>query len=72
MKADVDKFEVHSWWATSPGFVVAALQAQLAAAQSIWPELEQITICRRDGGELPPPVTPAPAAAAQEPIKASQ
>jgi hypothetical protein len=52
MRADVrmtdqQEFHVSSWWAKSPEYVVAALQAQLEAAQSVWPELKQYSVAKR-------------------------
>jgi hypothetical protein len=34
------EFNVGSWCATSPDFVIAVLQEQLDAASAVWPELK--------------------------------
>lgn len=63
MKSDTDKMSVNSWWATSPGFVLAALQRQLQVAQTIWPaELRGFAI--KSDGSAPPEPPPLPAAPA--------
>lgn len=58
MKSDVQKFEVHNWWATSPDFVLHALSRQLEAAKAIWPaELGAVCLC----APSPTPPTTEPA-----------
>lgn len=47
MGIGADLFEVNSWWAKSPAFVLQSLKAQLEAAAAIWPELNQYTIAPR-------------------------
>jgi len=66
MKVDVnmsneDRFQVGSWWASSPDYVLAALTAQLRSAATIWPELESFRIGTIDPKqvfpEMPDPTT---------------
>lgn len=57
MKSDTEKFEVNNWWAANPQFVVNALEAQLRAAQAIWPILRgfkivAVPICAKCQAEL--------------------
>lgn len=39
-----EKFHVDGWYATSPEFVVEALQRQLVAASAIWPDLKRARV----------------------------
>lgn len=61
MKSDVDKMEVNSWWAMTPGFALAALQRQLQVAQTIWPEELRGFCIKSEDCTLPDP-PPLPAA----------
>lgn len=46
MSRETDKFEVQTWWATSPDFVLEAMVKQLHAATTIWPELSAYRLRR--------------------------
>lgn len=64
MKASIamtpeDRFQVDSWWATSPSYVVAALSAQLRAAAVVWPELEDLRVGTLSPEELFPEIPKA-------------
>ena len=41
------EFNVSSWWATKPEFVIQTLQSQLEAAQAVWPELKEYAVAKR-------------------------
>lgn len=57
MNMDQEKFHVHSWWAKTPDFALAALARQLDAAKTIWPEyLGAYDLVKR----VPPPDPSAP------------
>jgi hypothetical protein len=59
MANDQDKFSVNSWWATSPEFVLSALNAQLKSASAIWPELNEWFIAtNKKPAEEPAPTSP--------------
>jgi hypothetical protein len=47
MTADKNEFNVSSWWATKPEYVLSALQSQLEAAQAIWPELKEYGVLKK-------------------------
>lgn len=44
MTSDENKLMVNAWWATSPEFVIESIKSQLAAAQTIWPELKRFRL----------------------------
>lgn len=69
MKSDTDKMSVNSWWCTSPGFALAALQRQLQVAQTIWPEELYGFAIKSDRCTLPepPPLATADVAAPEKP-----
>lgn len=43
---DEEKFHVDGWYATSPDFVIEAIQRQLVAASAIWPELKNAFVAQ--------------------------
>lgn len=45
-----EKFHVDGWYATSPEFVVEALQRQLVAASAIWPDLKRARVEMESAG----------------------
>lgn len=38
MSREEQRLSVNSWWATSPGFVLTTLRANLEAARILWPD----------------------------------
>lgn len=47
MTTDKNEFDVSSWWAKSPEFVIASLRSQLEAAQAVWPELKEYALDKK-------------------------
>lgn len=47
MTTDKDEFDVSSWWAKNPQFVIDSLRSQLEAAQAVWPELKEYGVLKR-------------------------
>lgn len=43
----VDEFDVSTWWAKSPDFVISTLRSQLEAAQAVWPELKKFALVEK-------------------------
>jgi hypothetical protein len=41
------KFEVDSWYATAPSFVLETLATQLKAAAAVWPVLDKYIITQQ-------------------------
>jgi hypothetical protein len=47
MTTEKNELSISSWWAKEPGFAIASLQAQLEAAQVIWPELKSYALAKK-------------------------
>jgi hypothetical protein len=47
MTTEKESFDVSSWWASSPEFVISSLRRQLEAAQAVWPELKDFAVAKR-------------------------
>jgi hypothetical protein len=47
MMTDKGEFNVSTWWARTPEFVIQSLKSQLEAAQAVWPELKQYAVTER-------------------------
>lgn len=47
MTVEKDEFNVSSWWAKNPQFVINSLRSQMEAAAVVWPELKEYGILKR-------------------------